>query len=170
MNRRPRTTAGALLLAAACGGGRAPAPAAEAVGPQETIAGRVTVLGHTPFEQVMVLPDDPDAPGVEVTGPLRDEIRAATGAYVRVRGTITAPGRIHAERYEIVSIAGAKPLVGWLRSEREAMVLELEGADRVVRLTAVPEELRSRTGAKAWLVLGEDGAVRAFGILREPAP
>lgn len=163
-------------LAVACGGRQAPLPppapshaAAESAGQEVSVAGRVAVLGHTPFEKVMVLPDDRRASGVEVVGDLRGEVRAAAGAQVAVRGTIESPGRMRVADYEILSIAGRKPLVGTLEARDDDLYLRVEGGPRTVRLESPPDGLR-RPGAKAWVIVDDGGTVKAFAILKEPAP
>lgn len=178
-SRDRRLFAGLALLglaALACGGRQsAPAPGSAAADRDEepAFAGRVTVVGHTPFVHVLVLPDD-GGTGVEVVGSLRDELAAASGAEVEVRGPIIAPGpmlphpQMEVRSYEIRSVAGMKPLVGTLEARDGAYYLRFEEEERTLALAAVPPELREKVGAKVWVALSEDRVVTAYGILREP--
>lgn len=161
-----------LVVAAACGGGSKSAPPPsrpQVVGQELTVNGRVTVVGSTPFEKVMVV-----APGsgVELVGDLRDELRAASGAEVAVHGTIVAQGQMAVADYTIRSVAGRPPIVGILDAHADGShYLRTEEGEEgwVLRLESVPEGLRGKAGAKVWVILGEGTrAVKAYGILREP--
>lgn len=161
--------------AAACGGARnaPPPPAAaepEEVGREIALTGTVHVVGSAPYEKVMIVPVDARLAGVEATGAWRDEIRAASGARVTVEGPIVGPGQMRVARYTIVSVNGIPALVGVLESRGDGLYLNVEGERRRVKLQPVPEGWRGRAGAKVWVVLDEDGSVKAYGILRERRP
>ncbi|MGH7544973.1 MAG: hypothetical protein ACREKI_02190, partial [Gemmatimonadota bacterium] len=148
-----------------------PAPAAsEEIGREMTLTGTVMVVGRAPYEKVMVLPVDPRLAGVEARGEWREEIRAASGARITVEGSIVEPGRMRVARYTIVSVDGKPALIGVLESRDGGLYLNVkgEGESRQVRIEPIPEGLSGRAGAKVWVVLGADGAVEAYGILREP--
>jgi len=105
-------------------------------------------------------------------GPLEPELRRLGGATVWVTGSpgSAAPNATFTvSRYEIVSIDGAKPLVGvvavrdgatWLAAERDT-----------VKLVEAAAELSAKVGAKAWVVgrrSGKDLVAQTYGIIREP--
>jgi hypothetical protein len=71
------------------------------------------------------------------------------------------------ESYEVRSIDGEKPAVGTLAGTPAAVLLV--GRD-TVELTAVPEGLRGKNGAKVWVVghrVGKSLEVQSFGIIRD---
>jgi len=104
--------------------------------------------------------------------PLEPELRRLTGATVWVAGTPGA-GKPNATfgvtRYDIVSIGGAKPLVGrvvardggaWLATDRDT-----------VKLLSAPSELAARAGAKIWVIghrAGNELTTQSYGVIREP--
>ena len=107
-----------------------------------------------------------------LVGPLEAELRTLGGATVWVAGA-PGPGRPNATftvtRYEIVSIGGAKPLVGIVASRAGETTLEMERD--TVRLVAAPGPLRAKAGAKVWVVgrrTGNDFATQTYGIIRQP--
>lgn len=159
----------ALWLAAAalagCGGSSPPDDGSPAVAPPDSVTGTVRRVGSTPFSRTVVEGDDT----VTVTGPLEDEVSRLSGARVRVRGEISTgqyPGpTLEAAAYEILSVDGERPDVGLLRADGEGLYLEREGRESL-RLRAVTSGLEGRVGAKVWVVTGEDGVVRRYGILR----
>lgn len=159
----------ALLLTAAvlagCGRGSPPDDGSPAVAAPDSVTGTVRRVGSTPFSRTVVEGDDT----VTVTGPLEDEVARLSGARVRVYGEISTgqyPGpTLEAATYEILSVDGERPDVGVLRADSEGLYLEREGRDPL-RLRAVTSGLESRVGARVWVVTGEDGVVRRYGILR----
>jgi hypothetical protein len=105
-------------------------------------------------------------------GPLEAELRRLGGAMVWVTGSPTSGppnATFTVSRYEIVSIDGAKPLVGvvavrdgatWLATERDT-----------VKLVGAAAELTSKGGAKVWIVgrrSGKELVAQTYGIIREP--
>jgi hypothetical protein len=111
-------------------------------------------------------------PPTTLTGPLEPELRRLNAATVWVAGAPggAAPNASFAvSRYEIVSIDGAKPVVGsviahdgatWLAAERDT-----------VKLVSAPADLRDKVGAKVWIVGRRTGAEltpQTFGIIRDP--
>lgn len=106
-----------------------------------------------------------------LVGPLEAELRRLGGATVLVAGGPVAspPNAFNVTRYEIVSIDGAKPVVGSLASRDAGMWLVTDRA--TLKLTAAPAELASKAGAKVWIVgrrSGNELAVQTFGVIREP--
>lgn len=145
-------------------------PAARAVTAAETVAtGVVRMVGADPFAQVVL--ESPEG-HVALMGALRDEFGALAGATVRVVGAPEPaqpepPERAIAVRsYEIVSIAGSKPLVGTLLVRGELVWLE---ADRVYRLDGVPDRVKQLSGARLWVVGHVADSVihvASYGIIR----
>jgi len=144
----------------------APTPTAS---PSETVLTGKVVAGGLAGQPVTSLQIEGGKP-TTLVGPLEPELRRLGSATVWVAG---APGAgapnasFVVSRYEIVSVDGAKPLVGslvardgatWLASERDT-----------VRLTSVPTELTGKVGAKVWIVGRRAGAEltpQSFGIIR----
>lgn len=159
----------ALLLAAAtpagCGGSSPPEDGSPELTAPDSVTGTVRRVGSTPFSRTVLEGDDT----VTVTGPVEDEVARLSGARVRVYGEISTgryPGpTLAGMAYEILSVDGERPRVGVLRADDEGLYLAREGRDPV-RLRAVTSGLESRVGAKVWVVTGDDGVVRRYGILR----
>jgi hypothetical protein len=107
----------------------------------------------------------------KLVGPLEPELQRLNSATVWVAGgPVASPaGGFTVTRYDIVSIDGAKPILGttvnragavWLVNERDT-----------VKLVAAPSDLTSKVGAKVWVVgrrTGADLTVQTHGIIREP--
>lgn len=167
--RGAATVGGALIVTAAalaaCGGSAPPDDGSPAVTSPDTVTGTVRQVGSTPFVRTVVEGSDT----VTVTGPVESEVSRLSGARVRVYGEISTgqfPGpTMEAVAYEILSVDGERPHVGVLRADGEGLYLEREGREPV-RLRAVASGLEDRVGAKVWVVTGEDGTVRRYGILR----
>lgn len=159
----------ALLLAAAalagCGGSSPPDDGSPTVAAPDSVTGTVRRVGSTPFSRTVVEGDDT----VTVTGPVEDQVARLSGARVRVYGEMSTgqyPGpTLEATAYELLSVDGERPAVGVLRADGQGLYLEREGREPL-RLRAVTSGLESRLGAKVWVVTGEDGVVRRYGILR----
>lgn len=171
MRRRAarRIALGGLFLAAACGqgaGNRAPAPAS---GVDTTVTGTVVEVGSVPLTQVVLRA--PDGSQVAVRGGPRPEIASLVGAEVRVTGRAIPnpappPARaVEASAYEVVSVAGERPVVGWLEQRTDGLWLV---ADRAWRLRDVPADMQAYAGRKAWVVgdVTDDRlSVRLYGII-----
>ena len=147
-----------------------PSPAPTAT-PSETVLTGKVVAGGVAAQPVTSLQVEGGKP-TTLVGPLEQELRTLGGATVWVAGTPgagTPNASFAVSRYEIVSIDGAKPLVGslvarnggtWLAAERDT-----------VKLASVPAALDGKTGAKVWIVGRRTGAEmtpQTFGIIREP--
>ena len=160
--------AGALLLLAACGAGRSSEPGNARQAAGDTLEGTVRQVGSTPFTRTVV---EGDTAGVTVTGPLAGELSRLVGARVRVAGSPVegeTPGpTLRVESYEVLSVDGERPRVGILRhAAGEGYRLETDAGDLALR--AVPAGLGGVVGGKVWLVLGPEGGVQRYGVLREP--
>ena len=139
--------------------------------PSETVLTGKVVAGGVAAQPLTSLQVEGGKP-TTLVGPLEQELRTLGGATVWVAGApgAGAPNASFAvTRYEIVSIDGAKPLVGslvardggtWLAAERDT-----------VKLASVPAALDGKTGAKVWIVGRRTGAEltpQTFGVIREP--
>ena len=139
--------------------------------PSETVLTGKVVAGGVAAQPLTSLQVEGGKP-TTLVGPLEQELRTLGGATVWVAGSpgAGAPNASFAvTRYEIVSIDGAKPLVGslvardggtWLAGERDT-----------VKLASVPAALDGKTGAKVWIVGRRTGAElmpQTFGVIREP--
>lgn len=158
--------AGAFVLAGCThqgGAGESPTAA-----PPDTITGTVQQVGSVPFLLTVVQGEDTAA----VSGELEEEISRLSGARVQVMGVRSEgsyPGpTVQASAYRILSIDGEEPRVGILRRDGGRLYLEADGTDgEDLDLSAVPDGLRDRIGAKVWVITPEDGdAVLRYGILR----
>lgn len=157
----------ALLALVACTrqGGVEEGPAAAA----DTIEGTVRQVGNTPFERTVVRSEEASA---TVVGEYGDELTRAAGARVRVWGAYRDGDRpereLEATGYEILSVDGAEPRVGTLEHEDGRGYFLVTSGGEEIALTGVPDRLGGRVGAKVWAVLGEQGNVQRYGVLREP--
>lgn len=139
-----------------------------AVAATDSITGTVRQVGSTPFTRLVV---EGEESSVQITGSLEDEIRRLVGARVRVVGAPAeseeAGRALEAARYEILSVDGATPRVGTLRHEAGRGYRLVTGEGETISLRGVPETLGARVGAKVWMVLGEEGGVQRYGVIRE---
>ena len=106
-----------------------------------------------------------------LVGPLEPELQRLNSATVWVAGgpVATPANGFSVTRYDIVSIDGAKPLVGVTVSRAGAVWLAT--ATDTVRLASATSDLTSKVGAKVWVVgrrTGSDLAVQTHGIIRDP--
>jgi hypothetical protein len=134
------------------------------------MTGTVTV-GGVAADPVTSLRVEGGSP-VTLTGPLERELRTLGGATIWAAGA-PGPGKPNAtftvSRYEIVSIGGAKPIVGTIVAGANGAML---ATDRdTVRLVAAPAQLTAKTGARVWVVgrrAGNDLTPQTYGVIREP--
>jgi hypothetical protein len=139
--------------------------------PSETVMTGTIAVGGLANDPVTSLRVEGGSP-VTLVGPLEPELRTLGAATVWVTGA-PGPGRPNATfavtRYEIVSIGGAKPLVGHVTVRGGDTFLAMERD--TVRLVAAPAELTGKQGAKAWVVgrrNGNDLTPQTYGIIRHP--
>lgn len=169
--RRSRFLLATAMALACSGGGGGPAPSDESpqAVTQMDVTGTVAVVGNTPFEKVVIRPDDSAAPAVEVQGNYEQELRSLSGAKVVASGSASGSGVLNVASYEILEIAGHRPVVGILEvSEAEVAVRSLENATARTYIYGVPEELRRLPGAKVWVILDQRKGVQAYGVVRKP--
>lgn len=144
----------------------APPPAATDRG--SVLTGKVYVTGSEPLTRATLVRDEPGE--IILLGGLEPELRRLSGATVLVRGRESRQGpnrTLDVENYEVLSVDGEAPAVGTLEY-RDNRVL-LIGRD-TVELTSIPAGLRTKHGAKVWIVGQRAGnmlEVRSFGVLRE---
>ena len=139
--------------------------------PSETVLTGKVVAGGVAAQPVTSLQVEGGRP-TTLTGPLEPELRRLGGATVWVAG---APGggmpnaSFTVSRYEIVSIDGAKPMVGSLMTRGGATWLAAERD--TIKLVAATPELTAKVGAKVWIVGRRAGAEltpQSFGVIRDP--
>ena len=107
-----------------------------------------------------------------LVGSLEPELRRLGGATVWVTGSPVsgAPNATFSvTRYGIVSIDGAKPIVGVVMTREGATWLATE--TDTVKLGKPPAELATKNGAKVWVVVrrsGDELTTQSYGVIREP--
>ena len=146
-----------------------PTPTPTATPSEDVMVGRLTT-GGLAAEPVTSLQVEGRG-AVTLVGPLEPELRRLNGATVSVAGAPAPGGRagaFTASRYDIVAIDGARPSVGTIVARGNETLL---AGNDTLRLTAAPAELRSKAGAKVWIVGRRSGAeltVQTYGVIREP--
>lgn len=173
VSRLPDSGRGSASSASApVGTNPAPTPsAAPTAMPSETVLTGKVVAGGVAAQPVTSLQVEGGKP-TTLAGPLEQELRTLGGATVWVAGTPgagTSNASFTVGRYEIVSIDGAKPLVGSLIGRNGATWLAAERD--TAKLASVPAALSGKTGGKVWIVGRRAGAeliVQSFGIIKEP--
>ena len=138
--------------------------------PSETVLTGQVSVGGLAGQQVTSLQVEGGKPA-RLVGPLEGELQRLNSATVWVAGApVASPANGFAvTRYDVVSIDGAKPLVGITLDRAGAMWLAT--ATDTVKLTAAPSDLTRTVGAKVWVVgrrTGSDVTVQTFGVIREP--
>ena len=164
------TTSGAAAPATPKVGGSPATTATPRATPSETVLTGKVVAGGLAAAPTTSLAIEGGTP-TTLTGPLEPELRRLGGATVWVTGTpVAGPNATFSvTRYEIVSIDGAKPLVGRVVSREGATWLATERD--TVKLLSAPSELTTRAGAKVWVVgrrAGRDLTTQSYGVIREP--
>jgi hypothetical protein len=143
-------------------------PPTPVVSPSETVLTGKVVAGGVASNPVTSLQVDGGKP-TTLVGPLEPELRRLGGAYVWLTGEPVPNAGFNVGRYEIVSIDGAKPVVGqvvvrngttWLLTDRDT-----------VKVNAAPPQLAQTVGAKVWVVgrrAANELVPQSFGIIRAP--
>jgi hypothetical protein len=107
-----------------------------------------------------------------LVGPMEPELRRLGGATVWVTGNpLSGPpnATFSVTRYGIVSIDGAKPLVGLVMTRDGATWLATESD--TVKLGKAPAELAAKSGAKVWVIVrrsGDEVTTQSYGVIRDP--
>lgn len=144
-----------LMVAAACGGYRAPQTALAT-----KLRGIVSVEGSAPTEVVIV--STADGGRVGITGDLRPTIASLAGAEIAVTGTREdgmlpgTSGSFRASTYDVLSVQGLPASMGVLDRDGDHFVLR---GDVVWILSDVPEALARRVNRTVW-VAGEHADTR----------
>jgi hypothetical protein len=114
-----------------------------------------------------------DAGQIGLAGPLEHELAQLVGARVRVQGRAgpnprpTALRAIAVRNYEVLDVAGARPIVGRLRRVDHMFWID------TTRLASPPPTLTEALGAKVWVTgrWSQSGfQVSMYGILAPAAP
>jgi len=165
---RPGTPANQPETASTTRDTTSPSPVAT---PSETVlTGKVAAVGlaMSPVTSLEV----EGARATTLIGPLEPELRRLGGATVWVAGApVAGPpnATFSVSRYEILSIDGARPLVGQLVTRDGAPWLV---TDRdTVKLAKAPAELAAKSGAKVWVIgrrSGTELTTQTYGVIRDP--
>ena len=137
------------------------------VTPSETVLTGTVVAGglaSTPITSLQIEGGKP----TRLIGPLEPELRRLGSATVWVAGTPATRSSFTVSRYEIVSIDGAKPLIGIVTTRGGTSSLATQRD--TLTLDPVPADLAARTGAKVWIVGRQSGtklAVQSYGVIKE---
>jgi hypothetical protein len=121
------------------------------------------------IEPTVVLQQHGGAP-VRLAGDLLAELERLAGGTVRVDGHWNGAhgGSLDVIDYELLSIAGAVPVVGVLDDRGGSLWLR---SGNGVQLLGAPAELREHVGARVWVVgETETGGLRlqSYGVIAEP--
>lgn len=132
---------------------------------ETTAIGVVLVQGADPRPQFVL--QTSSGKRWTLVGALTPELAQLAGARVSVHGRATAQpppdtAGISVESYDILEVAGAKPIVGRIRQRAGLVFVD------TTQLGTPPPELAQAVGAKVWVVgrPGPDGfVVTSYGIL-----
>ena len=148
------------------------ASAAPRATPSETVlTGKVGAVGLA-TSPVTSLAIEGGARAMTLVGPLEPELRRLGSATVWVAGSpVAGPpnATFSVTRYGIVSIDGAKPLVGVVMTRDGATWLATESD--TVTLGNAPAELAAKSGAKVWVIVRRSGnelTTQSYGVIRDP--
>ena len=139
--------------------------------PSETmLTGKVAAVGlaMSPVTSLEI----EGARATTLVGPLEPELRRLGSATVWVSGSpVSGPpnATFSVTRYGIVSIDGAKPLVGVVMMRDGATWLATESD--TVKLGKVPADLAAKSGAKVWVIVrrtGDELTTQSYGVIRDP--
>jgi hypothetical protein len=139
--------------------------------PSETVlTGKVGAVGLavSPVTSLQI----EGARATTLIGPLEPELRRLGGATVWVTGSpVSGPpnATFSVTRYGIVSIDGAKPLVGVVMPRDGTTWLATESD--TVKLAKAPAELAAKSGAKVWVIgrrAGNELTTQTYGVIRDP--
>jgi hypothetical protein len=125
-----------------------------------TVQGKIVVSGT---EGMYITTINTSAGAVFLTGALENELRSLSGATVQVTGTESRSGNrttIDVQSYEIVEVAGERPVVGQLISGNRLVT-----ASDTLALTGT---FSAPPGSRMWVVgtrSGKQIAVRSYGII-----
>lgn len=156
----------AVLVGAACAPTPPPADTAAMGGTammqsgDGEVTGEVAVVGSAPMNVQVVV--QTGRASVRVEGPLRDEIRALSGARVSVQGRM-GRDQITATRYRVISVDGRPVLFGTVERAGDGLALRLDDGS-VVALQGATTAFRP--GQKVWVQGPTSVRVQVFGIAK----
>ncbi len=190
MNRFVIVTVAAISLGMMFAGGCGPKPPADSLdatgdGDRVVVEGTVSLRGSMPSPLIILQLADGTEMIVEPRDEFRGELRSLSGFRVAVRGNMMRKGaplpRIEAARYELLRLpSGELPVLGYLRSENDHLVLVASDGKRFWIRGDLVGAIREYEGAKIWVVgsLGDAGAqdhpenavaywVTGYGVLQD---
>jgi len=139
-----------------------------------SLEGVVQVVGNDPSPQVVLtFSEDGHTTEVALVGEFRQELGMLSGATLSVAGNSVEnpqglPERaIEVTDYDLVSINSQAAYLGVLENRDGDWWL---GRAEAFRLTAIPEQLQDKTGAKIWIAGPVDGnelRVQSFGVISQ---
>ena len=146
------------------------APAPRAMPSETVLTGKVGAVGLAiaPVTSLQV----EGSKAMTLVGPMEPELRRLGSATVWVAGSpVSGPpnATFNVTRYGIVSIDGAKPLVGIVMTRDGATWLATESD--TVKLGKAPAELAAKNGAKVWVIVrhaGDELTTQSYGVIRDP--
>lgn len=144
--------------------GSAPAP-----GDGNRVEGVVRVVGSQPVGVRVVL-DPEEGKQIEIAGPLRDELRALSGARVALTGALgpnpdpMADRRVEVSAYDILSVDGQPVTMGTVEGRSGEWTVLRTDAGEVVYLGGAADQLK--VGQKVWVQGPRSLVVQSYGVLR----
>ena len=147
------------------------APAPRAMPSETVLTGKVGAVGLA-IAPVTSLQVEGSSKAMTLVGPMEPELRRLGSATVWVAGSpVSGPpnATFNVTRYGIVSIDGAKPLVGIVMTRDGATWLATE--TDTVKLGKAPAELAAKNGAKVWVIVrraGDELTTQSYGVIRDP--
>ena len=142
-----------------------PSPA----GTADSVRGTVRVVGSAPVN-VRVVVQPAEGKSVQISGPLREELRQLSGAEVALRGPMVpapdplADRQMEVEEYEILSIDGEPVVTGTVQGRSgNLLILQTLGGETVY-LDGATSQLSP--GQKVWVQGPRSVIVQSYGVLR----
>lgn len=135
----------------------------------ERVEGVVRVVGSMPVGVSVVLERD-EGKQVQLSGPLREELRALSGARVAVTGAARATGDPSADRqidvsgYEILSVDGQPVTMGTVEGRTGGWTVLRTPAGGLLYLGGAADQLQP--GQKVWVQGQPSLIVQSYGVLR----
>lgn len=144
----------------------------------DSASGVVRLVGPDPVSRLALFPvGSVDSAPLALDGAQLSELSAAVGLEVMIRGTRStdramdvAPGGaivFHVRHFEVRTVDGVEAHDGILIDMAGRMILETASGTRTV-IVNLPSALRTKRGARVFLVGPLTRAPQAFGVLREP--
>jgi hypothetical protein len=157
------------MLGVACSARTAETGGAAASSGSLSYVGQVAVAGTAGANVTTIFVDGRGSVGI--VGALEPEVRALSGARLRVEGPAGTgfPGEsVDVRSYEVLEVNGARPYVGVLANTPQGLALEQVGGERL-SIAGGPNGLAANVGAKVWLTGTLDAGrlqVQSYGVIR----